>query len=173
VTFCAAALPANTSGAARKLRVNGRCFRQNRSARNRFSWDIGVLAQLFRGRQEGRLLRFSVPGKRVASGESSWALEKATLCDRLRRTKGRLNNSDLTTLSVDRGRLPEQYGGPGTIGRKTYDAGFQSSLRRHRPRSQGLIRFHYRKHLIAVYRRWFTFLLNTMRENAHGETDPR
>jgi hypothetical protein len=31
----------------------------------------------------------------------------------------------------------------------------------------------YRKHLIALYHRWFTFSDNTMRENAHGETDPR
>jgi hypothetical protein len=31
----------------------------------------------------------------------------------------------------------------------------------------------YRKDLIAVYHGWFTFFNNTMRENAHGETDPR
>ena len=31
----------------------------------------------------------------------------------------------------------------------------------------------YRKHLIVIYQRWFTFRSNTMRENAHGETDPR
>ena len=31
----------------------------------------------------------------------------------------------------------------------------------------------YRKDLIVIYHPWFTFLLNTMRENAHGETDPR
>jgi len=32
---------------------------------------------------------------------------------------------------------------------------------------------HYSKHLIAIYQPWFTFCSNTMRENAHGETDPR
>jgi hypothetical protein len=31
----------------------------------------------------------------------------------------------------------------------------------------------YSKDLIAVYFAWFTFCNNTMRENAHGETDPR
>jgi len=31
----------------------------------------------------------------------------------------------------------------------------------------------YSKHLIVIYNAWFTFLTNTMRENAHGETDPR
>jgi hypothetical protein len=31
----------------------------------------------------------------------------------------------------------------------------------------------YRKYLIVVYREWFNVLSNTMRENAHGETDPR
>jgi hypothetical protein len=31
----------------------------------------------------------------------------------------------------------------------------------------------YGKDLIVIYHLWFTFLLNTMRENAHGETDPR
>jgi hypothetical protein len=31
----------------------------------------------------------------------------------------------------------------------------------------------YRKDLIAIYHPWFTFSSNTMRENAHGETDPR
>ena len=36
-----------------------------------------------------------------------------------------------------------------------------------------LCRSTYRKDLIAVYLAWFTFLRNTMRENAHGETDPR
>ena len=40
-------------------------------------------------------------------------------------------------------------------------------------RSQGLIPLSYRKHLIVIYHAWFTFLINTMRENAHGETDPR
>jgi len=39
--------------------------------------------------------------------------------------------------------------------------------------SQGLISPRYRKNLIVIYRTWFTFLPNTMRENAHGETDPR
>ena len=38
---------------------------------------------------------------------------------------------------------------------------------------KGLSRLAYSKDLIAIYRAWFTFLLNTMRENAHGETDPR
>ena len=31
----------------------------------------------------------------------------------------------------------------------------------------------YSKHLIVIYQPWFTFCSNTMRENAHGETDPR
>src|ERR1700676_2933747 len=38
---------------------------------------------------------------------------------------------------------------------------------------QALIGLRYRKHLIAVYHPWFIFFINTMRENAHGETDPR
>jgi hypothetical protein len=38
---------------------------------------------------------------------------------------------------------------------------------------QGLNLVGYRKHLIVIYHPWSTFLLNTMRENAHGETDPR
>jgi hypothetical protein len=39
--------------------------------------------------------------------------------------------------------------------------------------AQGLSPVRYRKHLIVIYRAWFTFGINTMRENAHGETDPR
>lgn len=39
--------------------------------------------------------------------------------------------------------------------------------------SQALISVRYRKNLIVIYGAWFTFLPNTMRENAHGETDPR
>jgi len=31
----------------------------------------------------------------------------------------------------------------------------------------------YRNYLIVVYGAWFNVLPNTMRENAHGETDPR
>ena len=31
----------------------------------------------------------------------------------------------------------------------------------------------YRNYLIVVYRAWFNVLPNTVRENAHGETDPR
>jgi hypothetical protein len=42
-----------------------------------------------------------------------------------------------------------------------------------RYKPQALIGLRYRKHLIAVYQTWFIFSINTMRENAHGETDPR
>jgi hypothetical protein len=53
-------------------------------------------------------------------------------------------------------------------------AGIPSSVQRRATRkSQALNQFRYRKDLIVIYQRWFTFLPNTMRENAHGETDPR
>jgi hypothetical protein len=108
------------------------------------------------------------------------------------RLKGKLRRYQTTTaitdLSVGTAGQNRQYRGPGTTRGENYDglvpAGglalpaysgsaaailFDSSALP----SQGLITARYRKHLIVVYHRWFTFLLNTMRENAHGETDPR
>jgi hypothetical protein len=118
---------------------------------------------------------------------SSWALEKATFGDKRDEIRSYFDNSDLTTLSVDRGAHREQYGGLRITDGETYDSRVQLnpflsaseqltpaifSLPKGLP-PQGLFRFRYRKHLIVIYHRWFTFLLNTMRENAHGETDPR